>query len=468
MKQKFVDSLRHLARTIPIPLSVKMRLQFTAFRYLPSLFRHMPAYQWWSLQHPELAAEELKKQDMNEKRAIALESGIYQSDRPGILMISHSLGGGTEYHVKQLADKLKSEGVRVWVLRCLAREWVQLQDYHAPDIAGLIYHPAEEFRLLVDQLKILHIRHLHVHHLVDFNAEFREMILQLCKELAIEFDFTSHDYLPICPRFTLYDEGVRGYCGEPDVRRCQGCVSRFNSSFGKEVDVAQWRDDYAAFLQNARKVMTPDADVQQRLQRYLPDANIVNRPHWDEKPITPLPVPVQKAGEARRIMTLGGIAPHKGSHILLHCAQDVKARHLPLDFTLIGYSDIDSVLDRYMKVTGRYRQEDLPEMLREGAYHMVFLPAVWPETFNYTLSEILHYGLYPVCFDIGAIARRIREIGYGTILPYRDYRDAKAINEALLKIEIPQQVPVEKLQAAQIRYGSFIDEYYALKDKFSA
>jgi len=74
---------------------------------------------------------------------------------------------------------------------------------------------------------------------------------------------------------------------------------------------------------------------------------------------------------------------------------------------------------------------------------------------------VLHYGLYPVSFDLGAIGRRIKELGYGTVLPYKLYRDAAAINDALLKITLPP-APVEKLRAAQTRYTSILKDYYNL------
>lgn len=463
MKRQLVDALRHVLRLLPIPVTLKRSLQHRAFKYFPFLFRHMAAYQWWVMQHPDLAAEALTQADILQKREEAEQSGLYQPQGPSVLMISHSLGGGTEYHLKQLADKLRAEGVKVWSLRSVARKWVQICDMDAEDGApGFICHPQEEFDLLASKLHELQVRHIHLHHLVDFDETFRATLLKLCERLEVPFDFTAHDYLSICPRFTLYDQAVRGYCGEPDVRRCQGCVSRFGSTVGKEVDVEKWRQDYAEFLGHARHIFTPDEDVQSRLRRYLPGASILNRPHWDEMPIQPLPRSPRQPGRPLRIMTLGGIAPHKGSRVLEQCAADAKNRKLPLEFTLIGYSDIDWELKKVMKVTGRYTQNELPQMLRDGGYDMVFLPAVWPETFNYTLSEILHFGLYPVCFDIGAIARRVKAMGFGTVLPYRYYRDAAAVNDALLKIEIPAEAPIEKLKAAQVRYDSFVEGYYGL------
>lgn len=461
MKQQLVEIARGLLRHLPINATYKRKLQLFCFKHLSMFFRHLPSYQLWSLQNPAIATKDLLHIDLPKTRAEIMEKGGFTHKSPAILMVSHSLGGGTEHHLKQLGQKLEAEGLQVWALRSLGHDWVRLMSYDSLDGDALIYHLNDESDILLKQLEALDVRLIHVHHLVDFSEGLFHRIRSFAEQLKIPYDFTAHDYLSICPRYTLYDEAVRGYCGEPDIKRCQGCVKTFGSAAGKDIDVQKWRDDYANFLNNARNIYTPDLDVKQRLERYLPEANIINRQHWDETPITPL-ARKHKNGEPLRILTLGAIAPHKGSMILKECAEDAKKRNLPIEFTLIGFSDIDWLLKKYMKVTGPYKPKELPEMLKSGGFDAVFLPAVWPETFNYTLSEILHFGLFPICFDIGAIGRRVTELGYGSVLPYADYRKPEHINDALLGLNIPQIAPIEKLEAAQASYDNIIKDYYSL------
>jgi glycosyltransferase involved in cell wall biosynthesis len=459
MKALIIDVLRSVFRALPFSPSWKRRVQDICFTHFPFLFRHLPGYQIWSLQNPERQRNAILKLDLPATREEALAHKAFaKSDRPGILMITHSLGGGTEHHVKQLSHKLKAESVEPFVLRSLGGEWVQLTPYDFEGKERLIYHRETELEKLIAQLKLYKCKLLHVHHLVDFGNGAQELVQDLSKSLAIPYDFTVHDYLPICPRYTLYDDAVRGYCGEPKIERCSGCVKTFGSAAGKEVDISKWREHYENFLNQARQIYTPDEDVLRRLKTYLPKAKLLNRPHWDESEITPL-LRDETSDRPLRILCLGAIAPHKGSMILKECAEDAKRRNLPLEFTLIGFSDIDWQLKKVMTVTGPYKMEELPTMLKKGAFDIAFLPAVWPETFNYTLSEILHYGIFPVSFDIGAIARRIKSIGWGKVLPYKDYRNAKAINNALLELNITV-APVNDLAAAQQRYSNYRKEYY--------
>lgn len=465
MKQQLVSLARNCLRNIPLSMQHKQTIRHFFFSKFPSSFRHLPAYSLWRLEHPEISAEEFRKMDLPKKRSEALKTGAFdKNSNPSVLMVTHSLGGGTEHHVQQLGQKLTDERTNVWALRSLGHEWVRIVPYQSIEEEGLIFHIENEKDALIEQLKALNLSLIHVHHFVDFAPGFMQIVHDLATALKLPYDFTAHDYLSICPRFTLYDDVVRGYCGEPDVSRCSGCVKTYGSSAGKEVDVEQWRADYAQFLNGARHVYTPDMDVKTRLERYLPDATIINRPHWDEAPITPLKQN-RKAGEPLRILTLGGIAPHKGSMVLKECAEDAKKRGLAIEFTLIGFSDIDWQLKKHIPVSGPYKAHELPDLLEQGQFDVIFLPAVWPETFNYTLSEALHYGLYPVCFDIGAIARRVKELGYGSVLPYKDYRYAGKINDALLAINLPDEIPVKKLESAQVNYKNILQDYYNLEIK---
>ena len=50
--------------------------------------------------------------------------------------------------------------------------------------------------------------------------------------------------------------------------------------------------------------------------------------------------------------------------VLYECAEDARKRELAVEFTLIGFSDIDWKLKKLMEVTGPYKPEELPELLK--------------------------------------------------------------------------------------------------------
>ena len=61
---------------------------------------------------------------------------------------------------------------------------------------------------------------------------------------------------------------------------------------------------------------------------------------------------------------------------------------------------------------------------------------MWPETYSYALSIALRNRIFPVCFDIGAPARRIRHAGFGRVLPYELVFDPRKLNDRLTTMEI--------------------------------
>jgi len=148
--------------------------------------------------------------------------------------------------------------------------------------------------------------------------------------------------------------------------------------------------------------------------------------------------------------------------VLANCCRDIEARRLPLKFILYGYADIDLRSFAAIRVTGAYEEQRLPHLLKELPCDMVFFPAVWPETFSYTLSEAKDASLYPVSFDIGAIAERIRAYGWGHLIPFELACRPGDINDRLITMSIPKQARSFPLTTAQRPEADFISNYYEL------
>jgi glycosyltransferase involved in cell wall biosynthesis len=264
---------------------------------------------------------------------------------------------------------------------------------------------------------------------------------------SLPYDFTWHDYAPLCPRLSMVDWGGI-YCASPSTAYCQVCMDKAGSRFGP-VNIAAWRETYARFVRRARRNLVPDPDVGGRLRRYLPELQTHLRPH----PAAEQPRPVRPAAVAdtglRQVAILGRLGPLKGSGVLLRAAGDALERKLPLRFRLHGSSSRAELRDfPTVQFAGEYLEDEIEARLSEEAPDLLFLPSVCPETFSYTLDVALRTGLHPVCFDIGAPARRLRALGVGTVLPLELALDAPALNDALLAIG--PQPAIALLEAARV------------------
>jgi len=83
---------------------------------------------------------------------------------------------------------------------------------------------------------------------------------------------------------------------------------------------------------------------------------------------------------------------------------------------VLGYTDRDDCFRDLNNswITGRYAEAELHDRLIDLGADIAWFPAVWPETYSFTLSAALAAGILPAAFDFGAIASRLREIGWAS------------------------------------------------------
>jgi glycosyltransferase involved in cell wall biosynthesis len=347
-------------------------------------------------------------------------------------------------------------------------DMVHIVDPQIPETPNLsIREFSQHINEAVEILEQLNIKHIHIHHMPHLTGRAQRPPLpvqEIATRLGLQYDLTVHDYTPICPRINLIDESG-AYCGEPDVKVCETCVSTSGSPFGN-VSVKSWRQTYEAIAGNARRIFVPSIDVSERLKKYYPAAKFVVRPH-PQQLVDRMPAP-QVARPSlcpMRVAVLGAIGLHKGSQVLLDCAADAHERGLPLEFVLFGYASNEVELRQLpnITITGPYNDGAIYDLLEEYRCHISFFPAVWPETFSYTLSIAMKANLYPVAFDFGAISERLKAMKWGELLPLELIGQANILNDRLLSLT---RTPLTELLPNNSRaelYPDFLADYYELE-----
>lgn len=353
-----------------------------------------------------------------------------------VAMVVHAMGGGTEQHFQELRRLAASEDVGTLIIRpsgdSPTRVTVSVDSLDCvPNLAP--FDTRWEAESLAYLLTELGVRHIHCHHLAGLDEDAPDWLARVAAAAGIHFDYTLHDYSAICPQITLIDGSGR-YCGEPEVARCEDCVQRLGSPYGK-VRVASWRGRYRALLRQARRVFVPSADVALRMKRYFPEIEMTVRGHL-EPPVARRLNVKREPGERLRVAVIGAIGPHKGHHLLIACAADARARNLPLEFVVVGYTaDDERAASAGIAITGAYQSnDDVFETLERVGAHVALFPALWPETYSYTLSVALNAGLFPISFDIGAIAERLKTLKTGLLLPIADMDRPAVVNDALVSL----------------------------------
>lgn len=337
-----------------------------------------------------------------------------------VLLLCHGRGGGTEKRFQEDIEYYTREGYGIYLMRPAPGEPHKVTIGHPeakwlPNMSDVDWHDTEGLKRVVEELGITEVVS---HSFVDWIKEAPVLLKQLVTETKIDWVMHVHDYEMICPRLNLVDD--KGYyCNEPDDAGCNHCLVMCGTGYG-ETDISNWRRLHGEAMAAATRIVVPDQDVRERLAKYYPAVSVKVRPHErlvaEDVSVNPMTVGEH---EKLRVVVIGAINNMKGFNVLLRCARDAAARKLPLKFILMGYSMNDRVLEEAgVEVTGKYQETDALARLHDLAPHLVWIPSLWPETYCYTLSIGLK-GRYPVMsFDIGAVARRLRECRDDTyILP---------------------------------------------------
>ena len=184
-----------------------------------------------------------------------------------------------------------------------------------------------------------------------------------------------------------------------------------------EIAPSVHRDVFDLFLRACRDVVAPSQTTANYMQKMFSALNVSVIPH-----------PEIQAGfrhgptrkNPNNIVLLGAIGPHKGSRTLLEIARMAMLDHPKLTFHVVGDTDIDETLKLLDNVVihGRYKPNDLTSILDGvNAASALFLHN-WPETYSYTLSEVIRHGLTPIVPDLGAPAERVRLLEFGEIVKF--------------------------------------------------
>jgi glycosyltransferase involved in cell wall biosynthesis len=369
-----------------------------------------------------------------------------------VLHITHAFGGGTQRYVRDMARLYRDAGCSGAQLAFDVDGNATLAvDTRGSGMEGLFAgehrerYSAEEQDLLLDHLELFGFEKIHLHAPFGMRNDILDWVA------GQVFDATIHDYAWICPRVTL-STPLSGYCGQPGLDACRQCTMTHGVHPGMEsmfqllgADVGRYRDYNAALLERAQCVYVGGEDVAIRMRAAGVQANYRVRPH---------PNPATEARPRRRIAAstgdpiqvalIGGISPIKGASVLAECAREAHARRLPIEFIVFGSTADDVGSQPNVHVLGAYEEEDLLGLLETYSPDVAFFPNQWPETFSYTLSAAMAGGIWPVVTDIGVPAERVRESGFGDVVPLDSEAESmlKAIADAARRVRTTGAAPI--------------------------
>ena len=345
---------------------------------------------------------------------------FWRADQETVLTIHHGRGGGSSRFLDLYEQHIWQKGSNILRLRAVAGapSLAVVEDKamgNGVDASAMVFDLALGRRQLAEFAKERRVVRLLVNHLIDRPPEAIDWVRDLSATLGCPYDVVLHDYYALCPRVDMVT-GHGRFCDAAPADVCIECVVAHGSEVSN-VDPSVWRRDSLTFLAQADRIIVPSEDLAARMQQHLEKPFFV----WPPEDDLDLPsecVPRLGVEDPLRIVMLGSLNVSKGARVVRDLARAAKVSATPLAFTVLGPSPETALLEKAgVAVTGAYRPENVDRLIEDAAPHVVFLPAVWPETWSFVLTAALRRGLPVVAFELGAPAERLRRLGRGRLLP---------------------------------------------------
>ena len=150
-----------------------------------------------------------------------------------------------------------------------------------------------------------------------------------------------------------------------------------------------------------------------------------------------------KKADEFRVAFVGGLCPSKGSQLITSLVQKKANGITWILFGEIADQQLIKLENNSLTKYGKYHRREIVQALRCTQVDLVCIPAIWPETFCYVLSEVVQAGIPVLCTDIGALGERVREGNLGWLLP--------PISDADTFLEKIESIRTDKLTYSKIK-----------------
>jgi len=331
---------------------------------------------------------------------------IHHSSSKTVLLVSHRLGGGVEVHLRELQATLGNGGFFP-VLRPGLNEGGYELSLCVGSADKLSFRLPDDYEILLSLCRFLGVGRIYFHHTMGVDP----VITGLADDLHCCMDFMVHDYYLINGNPTLTDENGR-FCADEGSRDAL-CAKHYELPFG--ISAEQWRVGQMSFLSRCDRVIAPSAYTASLIENYFSDVSVELAYHPDSVPEAyPEPVASKQSGP-KDILVLGAISREKGADVLEAVAA-LAADMMPgWRFHLLGYAyrPLKHVIEH-----GPYSDDDVDFKIAEISPDLIWYPALWPETYSYTLSEGLRSGALIVASDIGAFSERLQGRPMSALVPW--------------------------------------------------
>jgi glycosyltransferase involved in cell wall biosynthesis len=364
------------------------------------------------------------------------------AERKSVLVVDHALGGGANLYRERLLQRYAAQECPVLLLTYeyntqRMRLDFSFREYKTDFVLGSLDD-------LVYLSRVIPLAELFYNNAVSYSDPLAvaEALILIKKETGASLTVSFHDFLPVCPSYTLINFKGR-YCDIPDsIDVCNRCLASNEQEHVRKPagGISRWRETWGTVIAEADTVLCFSENTARLMQKAYPHprAKDVICPHKVDY-LPPRLAQVDLDANLH-IGVVGGISYAKGADVVRRIAQFIAERNLNVRITVVGSIFYENHLPLSVRVTGPYKQERLAEILECEKINVCFLPSIWPETFSYVAEELMQLKMPLCCFDLGAPADRVRKYPLGRVLSSIDDPNA-ALDEIVAFYEYLRITP---------------------------
>lgn len=209
------------------------------------------------------------KADPNRKNLMYVTHADFRGD-------AYDNMGGTQFHVRDLVNQLKTE-YNVYVA-ARDREYLRVTLYRDEEEVALKYYigkadlfprvrDSQLYALFENLLKAFQIDVLHVHHTHSLSFD----MVYAAKKLKIPVILTMHDYYYICPNVKLVNAEEK-YCdGCKNMAGCAECLKKKSDIEIGDAFLNRWRTECRKMFELCSQIVIPSEAAKSVVVSYYPD-----------------------------------------------------------------------------------------------------------------------------------------------------------------------------------------------------
>ena len=345
---------------------------------------------------------------------------INMHNRKNILIIIHDWDdvennlGGTTLHVYDLIRGMRKKynfhvlasANGIYKLTSYFENEEKTIKFPAIDNYSLFGFYNKEYRKMIENIvEGFRIDTIHIHHMIGHFFD----VIDVANEKNIYSMITLHDYYSLCPSINMLYK-MEKYCPNIKDKDCGECLV-FKTGLKNNI-IDNWHNRWNEFLSQFNKIIVPSNNTKNEIEKVYKNLKISVIEHGIDLKKSDYVSNID-GKDTYNIAFVGVMSVHKGGKILEELIKKTKGSKLRIH--LFGNSEF-TLLERNKSnyiYHGKYKREELPELLAKNNIDLVCNFSIWAETYSYTLTEEIASGVPVLSFNIGAVGDRINENGYG-------------------------------------------------------